>query len=360
MYLKRVGTATLLPKIFPHPPNPSRPHPTPNFKIIVAGSPLRTSEPPLPGFRRIPLRPLRTRFASAPPPPPFHRIPLRPPVPASLRRRRRPFQASTPSLSVPSPVAIPARAMDVDEVEVGSLYDLQKVVRWEDQSRELHISVKDSISLHDAEKLWSYVSTAGGHGILQNIEMLRGKREALLNIEMLRGKQEARLFVKEKLGELRSWVADIDQQISTLNNQKSRLQADMDAGDRGLRRSYEPVVLDGPTAYLDIDMNVGETMAMYTAESPDTLDRDEVYWGEAAYKAREMSQERALDEFSLAVVNANLRALNTSKARIMQSLAGLEQQFLQEPTYLGAANAEFDTFLDTAVCSRSGDQPGLF
>jgi hypothetical protein len=70
--------------------------------------------------------------------------------------------------------------MDVDEVEVGSLYDLQKVVRWEDQSRELHISVKDSISLHDAEKLWSYVSTAGGHGILQNIEMLRGKREALL------------------------------------------------------------------------------------------------------------------------------------------------------------------------------------
>jgi hypothetical protein len=71
---------------------------------------------------------------------------------------------------------------------------------------------------------------------------------------MLRGKQEARLFVKEKLGELRSWVADIDQQISTLNNQKSRLQADMDAGDRGLRRSYEPVVLDGPTAYLDIDM----------------------------------------------------------------------------------------------------------
>lgn len=106
--------------------------------------------------------------------------------------------------------------------------------------------------------------------------------------------------------------------------------------------------------------NVGEIMAMYTAESPDTLDRDEVYWGEAAYKAREMSQERALDEFSLAVVNANLRALNTSKARIMQGLAGLEQQFLQEPTYLGAANAEFDTFLDTAVCSRSGDQPGLF
>ena len=97
---------------------------------------------------------------------------------------------------------------------------------------------------------------------------------------------------------------------------------------------------------------------MYTTEFPDTLDRDDIYWSDAAYKAREQRQARALDEFRLDVVNAKLRALKTLKARLLQGLPALEQQFLQEPTYLRAGSAEFITFRDTAI--GSGEQTGYF
>ena len=39
--------------------------------------------------------------------------------------------------------------------------------------------------------------------------------------------------------------------------------------------------------------NVDEILAIYTTESPDTLNRDDIYWSDAAYKAREQRQARA-------------------------------------------------------------------
>ena len=53
--------------------------------------------------------------------------------------------------------------------------------------------------------------------------------------------------------------------------------------------------------------------------------------------------------------------LNTGlmlKGRLLQGLPALEQQFLQEPTYLRAGSAEFITFRDTAI--GSGEQTGYF
>uniref|UniRef100_A0A0E0KWS0 Uncharacterized protein n=1 Tax=Oryza punctata TaxID=4537 RepID=A0A0E0KWS0_ORYPU len=230
--------------------------------------------------------------------------------------------------------------------EISSVHELRTVVWGSDSSTNLLFTVAEDVPLKDARQLFEAVSTTSGYGQLANLLLLRGK-------------DNARSLVQKKLRQLRRWVAHVDKQLVKFEDAIEGFDAMIDAGGPGIPNNFEPMRLDGPDPFLDIDQigehesvrqhirQINDTYLQASPASPHSEEGEKT--GPTEDEVREEDDLRAFALFNLKYLRIKRDCLLVLRTRIQEGVANLEQ-YKSDRTVLGCGTGRsYVRFFDIPI-----------
>uniref|UniRef100_A0A0E0KWR5 Uncharacterized protein n=1 Tax=Oryza punctata TaxID=4537 RepID=A0A0E0KWR5_ORYPU len=228
--------------------------------------------------------------------------------------------------------------------KISSVHQLRSIVWQSDPIVDFDFRIADDVSLENARALWQAVSNEGGNGRLYNLPVLRGKDEAMK-------------LVHDKLLRLRVWMEHVDGQLALLEEEIHLLEGLLDAGGPFLPPTYDPVMLDGPQAFMDIDQigdhqdvddHIAHIQQLYQDASPDDPRPPGAYYSQQQCEAREVRDRREMIRFNVKYLRIKTNGLLALKKSVTRGIADLEK-FMSARTHLGSGNADYVGFLDVEV-----------
>uniref|UniRef100_A0A0E0KWR4 Uncharacterized protein n=1 Tax=Oryza punctata TaxID=4537 RepID=A0A0E0KWR4_ORYPU len=238
-------------------------------------------------------------------------------------------------------------------LEVASVHELRRVLWGWDHKKELRIKISTRVSLDEARELWSAVSMANGYARLYNIHVLMAK-------------EDARNLVLQKIHHVQDWIGDVETQVGLLQTEIDALRDTLLGAGPILPLGYQPIIYEGPKAYLDIDQlgeqeHLGEHIVQvrenFTVSSPSAPHPRGLYWNQMEFEKREAADQLCMMDFNVTYLKLKRDSLLALKASLEQGIRDLEK-FLSEKSYLGCGNGEYVMFVDVPVCAGDAHASG--
>lgn len=124
----------------------------------------------------------------------------------------------------------------------------------EQPGKQLFIEIGPNLSFEDVRMMWEAASLKGGHA-------------EVFNPEMLRSKMQACDFVGARINELEAWRDLLNGHIGCMRNWCLLMKKDLDNRGPYIPESHFPIVMFGPTLYLDLDQVSSNWAILFTVIS---------------------------------------------------------------------------------------------
>jgi len=233
--------------------------------------------------------------------------------------------------------------------------EMRFALRCETPEVQVKFELAADSSLAAAHKLWELVSAhqRGGDAELSNPDCLSNKEEALR-------------CVKSKLERLRRWERHLDRKRGKVMEQVSTLNEVIDVGGPGARPGYQPHRCTGLSADIDIDQKVDEKemrghieaiRALLLQGSPGSPATDGGKYSLQSCLDREAEEQLDIARFNLAYLQLKATGLELLSGHLVSGIADLEKRFIDEPTHLGASDAEFVNFIEVPMYADEAPPP---